>query len=357
MRIWFDLRTINTNSYFAKFIYAFLEELKEFDKENIYTIYTSPINYYNFIELSGKYDIKSIKIEAWSLEDQFAGLKFFNEENLNCLVFFSHLRPYFYKKRNFVIVETIKDLLYPKHKSSFRKYSELFIHKLSYKKAWEIIWFSKDVITWLNEKLNIKESKISVIHPFFINSRKNENFVDIRMKYNIVNDYIIYPWKNWQNKNLSRLIEAISRINNEDKINIDLVFLDKEIWDSLEIREIVLRNNIQNKVKFLSDLKEEDLYFYYFESIWVVYPSIYESFPIELSDSINFWIKIIASRIENIKNIFWNTIDYFAPMSVWELKSSILKLKEEKNNKCDYSEIKNNYKNKDFIKHFLERII
>lgn len=343
MKIWFDLRTINTNSYYFKFIYEILSNIWEYDKENTYIIYTSNLNYYNFIELSWKIDVKKIDIIAWSFEDQFAWLKFFNEEKLDTLIFFSYLRPYFYKKRNFIIIENVIELLYPKYKSSFKKFYEILIQKLSYNNSEKIIWFSKDIPQALNEKLNIKESKVEILNPFFIKSRKNDDFVDIRMKYNIINDYIIYPGKNWQNKNLARLIEAIARINNEDNINLELLFLDKEIWDSIDLRWIVLKNNMQNKIKFLSDIKDEDLYFYYYESIWVVYPSMYESFPFELSNSINFNANIIASRIKNIKDIFWDSIEYFSAMSVWEMKDAILKLKKQKKDNEKYIFLEKDY--------------
>jgi glycosyltransferase involved in cell wall biosynthesis len=267
MKIGLDLRTINTSSTYFKFIYDFIKELKTEDIENTYILYTSPLNYYNFIELTNLFEVKKVDINAGTLMDQTAGLKFFNDENLNNLVFFSYLRPYFYKKRNAVVIEDLKDLLYPKESSSIKRIKYNLSLKLSVINTTKIIGFSKDTKIGLNEKLNIKDEKISIINPFFIKNRKNDDFIDIRMKYNIVNDYIIYPGIfNNQNKNITRLIEAIARLNNDDNINIDLVFTDKSIANIVELREIILRNKIENKVKFLSDIKEEDLYFYYFES-------------------------------------------------------------------------------------------
>lgn len=356
MKIGLDLRTINTSSTYFKFIYDFIKELKTEDTENTYILYTSPLNYYNFIELTNLFEVKKLDITAGSLMDQTAWLKYFNDENLGNLVFFSYLRPYFYKKRNTVVIEDLKDLLYPKESSSIKRIKYNLSLKLSVLNTTKIIGFSKDTKIGLNEKLNIKDEKISIINPFFIKNRKNEDFIDIRMKYNIVNDYVIYPGIfNNQNKNITRLIEAIARLNNDENINIDLVFTDKSIANIVELREIILRNKIENKVKFLSDIKEEDLYFYYFESAWIVYPSLYESFPFELSDAIYFKKNIITSNIENIKTVFWDSISYFHPMSINEIKIEITKLKDNKKTP-DYSGILEKYDSKKFIENFISNI-
>lgn len=356
MKIWLDLRTINTSSTYFKFIYDFIKELKIEDTENTYILYTSPLNYYNFIELTNIYEVKKLDTNAGTLMDQVAGLKFFNDENLDNIVFFSYLRPYFYKKRNTVIIEDLKDLLYPKDTSTLNKLKYNLSLKLSVINTTKIIGFSKDTKIWLNEKLNIREDKIEIINPFFIKNRKNEDFLDIRMKYNIVNDYIIYPGIfNNQNKNITRLIETFARLNNTDNINIDLVFTDKSIANVVELREIILRNKIENKVKFLSDIKDEDLYFYYFESAGIIYPSLYESFPFELSDAIYFNKNIIASNIENLKNIFWESISYFHPMSINEIKMEIIKLKNNKKTP-DYLEVLAKYDMKNFVKDFVKNV-
>lgn len=92
-----------------------------------------------------------------------------------------------------------------------------------------------------------------------------------------------------------------------------------------------MRYKLENKVKFLSDIKEEEhLYFYYFESA-EHYILFYESFPFELSDAIYFNKNIITSNIENFKNI-WDSVSYFHPMSINDIKNEIIKLKENKNN-------------------------
>lgn len=356
MKIWLDLRTINSRTTYYKFIYNFIKELKETDSENTYIIYTSALNYYNFVELSNIFEVKKVDITAWSLMDQTAWLKYFKDENLDSLVFFSYLRPFLYKKRNVIVIEDLKDLLYPKDSSSISKLKYNLSLKLSILNSSKVIGFSKDILIWLNEKLNIKEDKIEIINPFFIKNRKNDDFIDIRMKYNIVNDYVIYPGIfNNQNKNISRLIESFARLNNEDKVNIDLVFTDKSIANIVELREIILRNKLENKVKFLSDIKEEDLYFYYFESAWIIYPSLYESFPFELSDAIYFNKNIITSNIENFKNIFWDSVSYFHPMSINDIKNEIIKLKENKNNP-NYLELLEKYDIKKFVNNFIKKI-
>ncbi|MDD4151968.1 MAG: glycosyltransferase [Candidatus Gracilibacteria bacterium] len=355
MKIGLDLRTINTNTYYFKFIYEFLSNLKDESKENKFIIYTSSLNFYNFIELSNFLDIKKVNTIAGSFSDQFAGNKYFNEENLDALIFFSYKRPYFYKKRNLIFLENLKELLYPNYKSSFKKYFDLIIMKLSFGKTDKILGFSNEIISGLNEKLNIEENKIALINPFFIKSRKNEDFIDIRMKYNITNDYIIYPGTYASNKNINRLFEAFSRIIKDDNKNIDLVFTDKNIGNIIEVRELILRNGLQNKVKFLPDIKEEDLYFYYFESIGVIYPSLYESFPFELSDAINFEKPIIASKIDNIKSVFGDLIEYFLPMSIGEIKNNILNLKN-KDSKNNYNEIIKKYNPTNFINNLIKEI-
>ena len=194
--------------------------------------------------------------------------------------------------------------------------------------------------------LNIEEKKINIIAPFFIDKSNpliNDLKIDIRSKYNIKNDFFIYSWGDWIEKNIDRLVHAFFRLNKENKNELDLTILWDEISKNINLRNLILSKNLQNNIHFLWTLNINEKSFIYDNCLWVIFPSLYESFPFMLSEPLYKNKPLIVSNLDNIKNILWNKAYYFSPISTSSIVETINKFILEWEKTVDYSNILKKY--------------
>jgi glycosyltransferase involved in cell wall biosynthesis len=111
----------------------------------------------------------------------------------------------------------------------------------------------------------------------------------------------------------------------------------------IDLREEVIDYNIQDRVFFIWKVKSVEEESYYKQSLWVIFPSIYESFPFRLSRAIKFWVPIIASNIPTITNLVWDKIITFNPLSATNLINVLKKFLSSKKEKIDYNKITKEY--------------
>jgi len=138
-------------------------------------------------------------------------------------------------------------------------------------------------------------------------------------------------------KNIEKLLKSIAKLKKSgEKIHLFMIWEDTS--RDTDIRDLIVELNIQNIIHFITDIKHGEEYFYYHQSKGVVFPSIYESFPFQLSKAIKYWCPIIASDIPSIRHFMGKTIDYLNPKSVNDMEHSLKKFISKKK-KPDYSSL------------------
>jgi hypothetical protein len=128
-----------------------------------------------------------------------------------------------------------------------------------------------------------------------------------------------------------------------------LIFIWNKISSDIETRELVMRFWLRDKVIFAWTPWNDEIRFYYEQSLWVIFPLLYSSFPFYLNDAVNFKTNILASNIDEIKNIFWNKAKYFSPISTMEIAQSIEDLMKIWKKDINYDSIIKKYSIENFI--------
>ncbi len=342
MKIWLDLRFI-TDDLYSSFVIELVKWIISHQISNDFIIYTNQdLKWFDFSNCI----IKNIWIKNNSLEEQIKYNTILKKENNALMIFFNHCKPIFYKWYYFTLISTLKEVYYNNFSNYFHKYIFLYLLEKNLKKSNKIICFDKNTSNELIEKFNIKEQSINLIDWFFPNKNLLTSIEDlkinIRIKYDLKNDYFIYSWWEWVEKNYEKLINVFNRLKKE-WINIDLVILGRNISKNIPLRKLILKLNMQKNIHFISVIKQNERIAFYKNSLWVLFPSFYEPFPFRLTEPVYYNTKIIASDLINIKEIFSNTITYFSPISVnsiYEIVKENISLKNEKNN---YNQIINKY--------------
>lgn len=363
MKIWIDLRFLWNNIY-SKFILELVKNIIETKIDDNFIIYTnSEIN-----ELKKQNSIiKKVNIKNWSFNEQTKFNKILNYDNLGLVIFFNHFKPIFYKKNYILFIWDLKDLYYSNFSSNFEKYKYLYLNQKNIKNALKIICLDKITKNELIERFDIKENKIFIIDwffpkkeksdfIFFEDEEKNINIdISITTKYNIKNNFFIFSAWNSIEKNYEKLIKVWKRLK-ENNIEFDLVFLWTNIWANINLRNLILENNLQNNIHFLTLNSQKEKEMIYKESIWVIFPSLYEPFPFKLSEPIYFNAPILASNLKKIENIFWEEITYFSPISINSIFDEVVNFIKNPIKNPDYSHIKETFTIENTTKQFLEII-
>lgn len=354
MKIGLDLRFLSENLY-SRFIIELVKNLILIDNDDIYNIYLNKdIEIENNNILNARKNI--VNIEEWSYNEQTKFLNILKKDDNHIMLFFNQNKPIFYKRDYILLINSLKNIYYQDFSSYLKRLKYFSYLKISVRNAKKIICLDENTWNELVERLNIEENKINILKPFFPNidklNQSSDIKIDIRTKNNIKNDFIIYSGWSWIQKNLDRLISVMKKINSSEK-KVDLVVLWDIIAKDVDLRNLVIRNELQNQVHFLWNISTKEKRNYYKQSIWVIFPSLYESFPFSLNEAITFKSPIISSNYKSIVNIFWNSIKYFSPIS----ESDILKEINDfiwKKQKANYEELLQNYSLENSTKEFLD---
>lgn len=337
IKIWLDLRFLKNWDKYSKFIAILIQHLIHIDTSNIYTLYLSKDIKINF---PPSINVKYIEEKPGSFLEQIKFNFLLKKDNNNLMIFFNEKKPLLYKWKYLLFIKDLKELHYKKEKSTFsEKIEELFLNT-SLKEANKIICFDNQTLNELNEKLNIKENKLEILYPFFTKDKTSDNKIisNIKTKFSIKWEYFIYSWGNWNNKNLSKLVEVINKLNKRKSI-VSLVILDQSITEDINFRNDVIEKDIVEKIFFIWETTLEEKKAFYNEAIWTIFPSLYESFPFDLTESITYNSPILSSSIKQIKEIMWDSISYFSPVSIIDIIEAIENFIEKWKKEVDYKEI------------------
>lgn len=239
---------------------------------------------------------------------------------------------------------------------AFLKFSEMFTRK----DLWQLTTgtkFSVDhadhIITISNfskkdimEQFKIKKDKITVAYPGFnknifhpiVNKMKIQ---EILKKYGVEGEYIIYIGTIQPRKNLVRLFEAVSRIE-----NINLVVVGKTTgegrqgWMFDEIIKKPKELGIEDRVIFTGYVPTESLAYLLNGAKAYILPSLWEGFGIPVVEAMACGIPVIVSNVSSLPEVVGEAGILIDPLSVDQIEQAIRllisdsKLRNKKSKEC-----------------------
>lgn len=323
MKIGIDARICNEPWYYSEFVKELIQALYKNTPEHEFVVYTQenlPCKRGNFL-----HDLKAKKVfEAW---------KFW------LMIFFDHQVPRGYKWEYIILLENLKEVFFPKKKWLQRK---LYAHTLvrSMNHAQKVIVLDGGSAMELNERLNIPDNKIEKIHGFFPQYHIPDEInlkLDIKTKYNIRGEYIIYDSGNEVHHNFERILKTLIKLK-EKWTDLSLLVLCDDTAKDLDIRGKVIEYNIAPQIFFIGNVPAGEEAYYYRQSSGVIFSSIYESFPFQFSKAIAYECPIFANEIPANEHVMKKTITYLDPLSIHNMCDSILEALQ-KNKEVSYAHV------------------
>jgi len=351
MKIWIDLRFLENDNLYSIFAFSVVKELIKSKKHEV-VIYSNE----EFDEDMWESKIEIVQEKIGSLWENFALISKFRKEKFDLMFFFNEYKPLSYKDDYILLLPSLQRLFFGPYKNSLVKHYYLKLLSSNLKNAKKIICFDKQTESDLNERFNIEEDKIEIIKGFFPLKKWEikETNINIKDKYKINGDYIIYDSLESSIKNLDKVLLSIKKMKDDKKI-LNLLVLWDDACKNLEFRKMVLDYEISDLVFFVWEVEEAEKINYYKQSVWLVYPNIYDNFPFELNDALIYETPMIVSDIEAIKETTLWELEYFnalSNMDTLEALNTFLKKKKNPN----YNKILNSNSPEKYVASLLEII-
>lgn len=200
---------------------------------------------------------------------------------------------------------------------------------LSVKHAKKVITISEFTKSEIVKLYGTNPDKIEIVYPAFDKEVYHgkvpkTKIISVKKKYGINGSYLLY-WGTLQpRKNISRLIEAFSKLNQS---RLKLVICGKKGWLYDRILEQAKKLNIEDRVIFTGFAPNEDLPALIKGSRAFVLPSLYEGFGMPPVEAQAVGAPVVVSRISSLPEIVGESGIYIEdPMSVDSIKSALEKV-------------------------------
>jgi alpha-1,3-rhamnosyl/mannosyltransferase len=177
--------------------------------------------------------------------------------------------------------------------------------------------FSKKAIT---KYLHIPEKKI---HSIYLDAPQNFRVLNeewskliVKKKYNLQENYMIYPASFNPHKNHLNLLKAAALLRDDYKKNVQLVltgFASKGNNTYQSVLQFLKNNNLDSQIRVLGYVPPEDMPHLYAASSCMVFPSLYEGFGIPLVEAMKAGCPIVCSDRGSIPEITGDAALMFNP--------------------------------------------
>lgn len=311
------------NEYFLFFNYRVRKkDIKKFTKSNV-TIRHFPFSYYKqFLPL---------------VYSEMLASAFFARDRLDILHVPGARTPRTYNGK---LVVTAYNL-------AMKKYPELFPQKSvikfkikppAFKKADLVIATSKAAKEDLKNDFEVDEKKIRVVYnafdeKFFKDAPLSE-IQKVKEKYRIDGEYILFMNTIKPLNNLTRLIEAFSRLRlilkgKKPNSNYKLVLAGKSGWLADEIKQMAKDFGIKNEVIFTGYIEPQDLNGLFSGADVFISVPLYEEFGSPVLEAMACGVPVICSNISSLPEIANGAAILVDPYDVEGMKNAILRISDD----------------------------
>jgi glycosyltransferase involved in cell wall biosynthesis len=257
-------------------------------------------------------------------------------------VFFSptHYAPRFSPVPSIISVMDLSFLRFPELFNKADLYQLEHWTEYSVKKAKKVLTISNSSRNDIIKTYNVPEGKVKTIYPGIKESVSLVPHVfgmnQLKSKYHVSDNYILFVGTLQPRKNISRLIEAFAASLNDVKLSTDLrkdlqlVVIGKKGWLYEEILEAPRKFGVEGRVKFLEGINDDELAIFYKHALCYVLPSLYEGFGLPVVEAMQHGCPVITSNISSLPEAGGEAALYVDPENVADISEKIVQVVSDK---------------------------
>lgn len=324
---------MNKKTGVGNYIHNLLLELVKIDKINNYILFFYSLRHLDSTK-SAQYNFKHKKTIGLKIPQLFLDF-FWDKLKFPPIEFFTGKLDIFHnnfysppmkKVKNIITIYDMSFFAYPEFHT---KGTQRFKNKVLkyYNSASKIITISNFSKREILKYIDIPEKKIEVIYPGVdIQNQKLELREDyILKKYSLSKGYILYVGTIEPRKNLEGLIKAYKLLLSDDKYKnkYDLVIVGKLGWKYETFFKTLENSGLQDKVKLLGYIPDEELPAIYKHASLFVYPSIYEGFGLPVLEAMAYGTPVITSNVSSLPEVAGDAALLINPHNYKEIRDGI----------------------------------
>jgi glycosyltransferase involved in cell wall biosynthesis len=239
------------------------------------------------------------------------------------------------RKPYIVTIHDFQHEYYPEFFTFKERLSRKIVYKTGQKAnivVCESEYVKKDIIKFLK----VPKEKIHVIPsppPSYILNIKllEDKYEEIRPKYSLPAKFLFYPAQFWYHKNHINLLRAIKLIKDKygESINLVLVGSKKNNFENV-MNEIKILG-LQNQVKYLGYVPDEDMPYLYKLSTALVMPTLFESVSIPIWEAFYLGVPVVSSNVCALPEQVGDAGLLFDPYDIEDMAEKIYKVWIDKN--------------------------
>lgn len=217
--------------------------------------------------------------------------------------------------------------------------------KFSIENSEHIITISQSSKRDIIKNYKINKDKITVAYPGFNEGlfkpiKDIEKINQVKQKYGIDGDYIIYTGTIQPRKNLIRLIDAFQKITNLKLVVVGKTKGEgKEGWMFEDILERPKKLGIEEKIIFTGFAPTEDLPLLVNGAMAFVLPSLYEGFGIPVVEAMACGTPVIVSNVSSLPEIVGKAGLLIDPKSIDQIEQAIRTISADKKLRAKLSKL------------------
>ncbi|VAW28105.1 Mannosyltransferase [hydrothermal vent metagenome] len=235
------------------------------------------------------------------------------------------------KKSGAKSIVTIHDLIFLKHPEFYKPIDrKIYFSKVKFavNNTDHIIAISEQTKSDIINTFSVPENKISIIYQscneVFYEKRTQTELEQVKTKWDLPKNYILYVGALNENKNVKVILEALNLL--KGKFDLPLVIVGKGEAYKKQLIEYATKNNLLKQLIFASDVADPtplDLSSFYQLSSVFVFPSFYEGFGIPILEARFSGTPVIASNSSCLEESGGGASKYFDPSNAEELAAII----------------------------------
>lgn len=281
--------------------------------------------------------LKRIFKEWWRCHGIVSDIK---KSNVSLFHGLSNEIPFGINKCGIPVLVTVHDLIFLRYPKTFGFLSRNILKikvKYACKHADKIITISEQTKKDLLYYYNIKEDKVRIImqgcaEQFYqIISEQERN--NIRIKYNLPEEYVLTVGTIEERKNHKTIIKAISRLN-----GVHLVIVSKKTRFQSELEKLIDELNVSDIVHIINGVTNQDLPAVYQSAKLCVYYSFYEGFGIPVLEGMASRIPVLAASGSCLEEVGGDACLYSSPFDVESLTDNMSKVLTDEKLRSDMVE-------------------
>lgn len=257
--------------------------------------------------------------------------RFVFKEKTDITQFFNYTIPLGVKGKRMTIVH---DMAYRAYPDTVAQKTKRWLegHLEQYCRRADIIItvseFSKsEIVKYLavpSEKIHVVYNGVDLDHYREIDD--TQQIENVKQKYGITGDYLLYLGTLEPRKNLESLLTAYMCLKKEQKVIPRLVLAGKKGWLYDSIFEKVKEYGVQESVIFPGYIAAEDTPFLLSGALLFVFPSLYEGFGIPPLEAMACGTPVLTSNTSSLPEVVGDAAILADPLDIQGLKNSMSEL-------------------------------